>query len=519
MSPQRVPGASHRLFDRPLPRDALNARTEPSRPLFLGPVGSLLKFRWMHPVELVRKLHGSAVGWSWVFNVLRLASGLIILPLVLHKLTKEDLGMYYVLLAQVAIVPLVDFGFGPTVGRFVSYAMGGAKSIRAQGVPEPSGSTEPNHSLLRELLHTTRRLYAGLCVLLLLILLTYGTFLVELTVGQTSSPTATRIAWAITIASAAFDVYANWWGTYLRGMNEVLASARFGVAGMIVRLAVSVGMLMCGGGLVSLPLGTFVGSLVYRRLCRRACLRKLPPRQDSVKVDSRAMLKILWPSSWRIGVQFLSGYLTVNANTSICALFFGLQDNATYGLSGQLLAILAGMASVWTSVKWPIIGQYHARQDLGSLRRLLWPRVWLQNLSFLSGCAMLLLTGPFLLKHFGGGKELIPITWLALLALNGLFEMQFNIWGTLLTMENRVPYLWPTVATNILSLELTLIFVGFTNLGVGSLVLGPLLAGCLFNYWFWPPYAARRIGTRLLRFLVRGPAPEPEQSATTPAKG
>jgi len=444
------------------------------------------------------------VGWSWLFNILRLASGIIILPLVLQKLSKADLGMYYIFLSQAAIVPLVDFGFGPTVGRFVSYAMGGAQSIKAQGVPEPSGSSEPNYPLLWQLLLTTRRLYAYLSVLLLGILLTYGTYLVELTVTQTSSPTVTRIAWGITMVSAAFDVYANCWGTYLRGMNEVLASARIGVQGMLLRLVVSVAMLLGGAGLMALPLGTLCGSFLQRALSRRLCLQHLGPHGASIKADTRAMLKILWPNSWRVGVQFLSGYLTVNANTTICAVYFGLEGNAPYGLSVQVLGIIAGMASVWTATKWPLIGQLRARQDLATLRRVFWPRVWLQNLSYLAAVAGLLLLGPFLLEHFGGGKELLPLSWLALLVLNGLFEVQFNIWGTLITMENRVPYLWPTVATNVLSLALSLTLVQFTNLGLGALVLGPLLSGCLFNYWFWPPYAARRIGTRLLKFMLHG---------------
>jgi O-antigen/teichoic acid export membrane protein len=456
------------------------------------------------PGELVRRLHGSAVGWLWVYNALRLASGVIILPLALHKFTKSDLGMYYVFLSQAAIVTLVDFGFGPTVGRFVSYAMGGARSIQARGVPEPSATTDPNYPLLWQILYTTRRLYGYLTLVLLVILLSYGTYLVELKVMETSSPMTTRIAWSITIMSAAFDVYANWWGVFLAGMNQVRASARIGVAAMSVRLVVSLGLFLGGAGLMSLPLGTMCGSFLQRWLARRACLRQLAPRLKQEPSDTRAMLKILWPNSWRVGIQFLGGYLTANANTAICTMFFGLEATAVYGLSVQLLTISAGMAGVWTATKWPIIGQYHARHDLESLRSVLWPRVWLQNLSFLAAIFGLLLAGPFLLRHFGAGKEILPLTWLALLALNSFFELQFNIWGTLLTLENRVPYLWPTVATNVLSLQLTLIFVGFTDLGLGALVVGPLLAGALFNYWFWPPYAARSIGTSFFKFLCRG---------------
>ncbi len=102
-------------------------------------------------------------------------------------------------------------------------------------------------------------------------------------------------------------------------------------------------------------------------------------------------------------------------------------------------------------------------------------------------------------------KQMLPVGWLALMTLNGFFEMQFVLRGTLLSMENRLPYLWPSLATKVLGLCLSLRLVHFTSLGLGALVLGPLLAGLLFNHWYWPPYAARSLGTTLTRLLFIGP--------------
>src|SRR5947209_3931106 len=94
---------------------------------------------------LANRLQNSAVAWSWVSNGLRLASGFILLPLVVRLLPTPELGMYYVLLSLSAIVPLVDFGFGPTIGRFVGYAVGGAETLQAHGVAPPAGTAAPNY--------------------------------------------------------------------------------------------------------------------------------------------------------------------------------------------------------------------------------------------------------------------------------------------------------------------------------------------------------------------------------------
>lgn len=462
-----------------------------------------------------KRLSNSAVVWSWIFNGFRLASGIIVLPLVLRVLTQADLGMYYVLLSLVALAPIVDFGFGPTIGRFVSYAMGGAETLQAHGVPNPAGGSSPNYPLLWQLLLTTRRLYRYLALAILVILGAWGTFMVELRIGETSSPLITRLAWAATLASTLFDIYSNWWAVYLRGLNEVRTAARIGVMALVVKFIISVALLLSGAGLLSIPIASLAGSIIQRHLARARTLALLKGEPPAKGANIKENLRILWPNSWRLGVQFMSGYLIVNANTAICLLVFGLAANAKYGLSVQLMSIVSGMAMVWTSTKWPVIGQYQARRESLLLQQTLWPRLWLQTLTFLFLAAGIVFCVPFLLRWLGSGKEMLPVSWMTVLAVGTFLDLRFSTWGTLISTENRLPYLWPTVATNILSLTLSLILVHFTSLGLGALVLGPLLAGSLFNYWYWPIYAARGMGTTSLRFLFFGPMKPPREKASS----
>jgi hypothetical protein len=473
--------------------------------------------RWPFAVEVTRpgamlkRLSNSTVAWYWLFNGLRLASGVILLPLVLHKLPTPELGMYYLLMSQVALVPLVDFGFGPTIGRFVSYAMGGAEAIQAQGLAQPGKSHAPNYTLVWQLLSASRMLYRYLTLALLVIVGTAGTLMVELRVNETAFPNLTRLAWAATLLSTLFDIYAGFWGLFIQSMNQVRAGVRIGMVAYLLRLIVTAVLLVCGAGLLSMPLGALAGSVVGRTWARAKCLQLLAGHPPPERAEAKKTFAILWPNSWRTGVQMVAGYLTANGNTQICACVLGLRATAQYGLSVQLLGVATGMAGVWTNVKWPLVGQYIARHDYQALRQILRPRVWLQNLSFVSMAALLILCGPCLLKWFGSGKQMLPPGWLCLMGLDAFLLLQFSFWGTLIFTQNRLPYLWPTVATNILSLLLSLTLIHFTSLGIGALVLGPLLAGSLFNYWYWPPYAARCVGTTLFHFLFRRPGhPNPQ---------
>jgi len=133
--------------------------------------------------------------------------------------------------------------------------------------------------------------------------------------------------------------------------------------------------------------------------------QRLDVSRQPVKPDIQSVLRTLWPNSWRLGLQLMSNYLTVNANTAICLHVFGLAANAKYGLSVQLFNIIAGMANVWVFVKWPLIVQARAKEDHVTIRKLLSQRVWLQNLTYLVAAIPLVLTGPWLIERLGRIKK------------------------------------------------------------------------------------------------------------------
>ena len=175
-----------------------------------------------------------------------------------------------------------------------------------------------------------------------------------------------------------------------------------------------------------------------------------------------SLLGVLWPNSWRAGLQFLSGYLVSIVNAFLCTKIFKLSGYADYGLSVQVAGIVSGMAAVWTAVKWPLVGQYRTQQNYEALRRVLWPRVWLQAGTFILLAVAAGWLGPVLLKWHGSGKQLLPLEWFTLLLLASFMDLQFSFWTTLLSTENRIPSLWPTVITNLCTVVVVLPLINFT---------------------------------------------------------
>jgi hypothetical protein len=456
---------------------------------------------------LCRRGYNSAVVWMWGHNFLRLASGLLLLPLVCRLLPKPDLGMYYLFLSISGLAVMLDFGFSGTIMRFVTYAMGGATRLSAEGVANEQCLDGPNYPLLWELLHTCRVLFRFLALVALVLLGGIGSVFVGYCVDETSQPLFTWVAWAVNILAAASDLYFGLWALYLRSMNQVLAVSRLTTLAYALRLVLACGLLLGGAGLMSLPAATLCGAVLVRWFSKTMCLAQFPPLPPPAKRIWLTQLRIVWPNSWRLGTVLIGSSLAGSVNVMICSSVLGLTANADYGLSLQVATISQSLASVWTLVRWPIIGQQLARQDYAAVRRTIWPRVWLQLLSHGLLVMAAVGLGPVLLTLIRTDKQLLPAGWFALVMINAFLDMQCTLWNTLISMTNRLPMMWSYVITNTTAILLGLVLIHQTRLGVGALVLGPFLAGVAFNYWYWPRVGARMLDAGWLRFMVTRTAP------------
>jgi O-antigen/teichoic acid export membrane protein len=456
----------------------------------------------------VRRAYRSPVIWLWAFYGLRVASGLITLPIVLRVLTASDLGMFYVFASITAILPIIDFGFTPTVTRFVSYATAGATELQAQGVPSTERHLPPNKALLWRLLFTYRKLYRLLALVAFVLLALWGTWNVNINAAETSSLRLTWSAWGVTLLAAVVEIYAGWWNTFLRGMNEVLLSARLAVLGYVLQLILACAMLLLGFGLLSLPLASLVGSLLQRSLSRVHCLRLLEPKPIGLdKHGDLSLLRIVWPNTWRLGIQHLSIYLGTKVPQLIFAAVFGTAVYSRYGLTVQIVGLCSAMASVWTLVRWPLVAQLQSRADSAALQRVVRPASRLQVLTYCVLAVGAVATTPWVLAHIGSHKEVVATKWFILLAVTAFLDLRFAFWTTLLSTANRVPFLWPTVATNLVILA-TLVGLWATGeLDLWALVIVPLIIGAAFNYWYWPLVGAKSLCTSWWSFAFgRGTA-------------
>ncbi|MGZ8939677.1 MAG: hypothetical protein ACXW32_10745, partial [Limisphaerales bacterium] len=352
-------------------------------------------------LNFLQRAWNTAVFWTWVFNGLRFATGILVIPILYRVLSAPDLDMYALFFVLTGFLFTFDQMFSTTIARNVGYAMRGVADLQGQGVMalDENRNSGPNVPLLGQLLSATKRIYRLLSLGILLLLGTGGTWLLLPYFPETSSPTIARIAWLVTILSACLELYTGYWLVFLRGANQMVLSARLSAFIHGTKLVILISLLFGGAALLAAPIAALITGILQRFLARKYTLSILPPdfRLDSSR-DSE-LVRAIWPTSWRLGLILLSINIALVSFGKLITWKWGLGAFYPYHFSYQILyGVCMSMAAVWTYVKWPIVCQLRATGDFDGIQTLLWPRIWLQILTYIVLSVGFITFGPPLLK-------------------------------------------------------------------------------------------------------------------------
>ena len=141
--------------------------------------------------------------WSYAGTILSMGANFLILPFLMYFLDADMLGLWYIFVSIGTITQLFDFGFAVTFARNITYCWSGAKELKKEDVVFSDGG-EPDYELMKEVLSTSKFVYAVLSGIALFFLVTLGTFYV-LSLTKHIKGSIPVISWLI----YAFAVFLN----------------------------------------------------------------------------------------------------------------------------------------------------------------------------------------------------------------------------------------------------------------------------------------------------------------------
>ena len=432
--------------------------------------------------SLIERLLRSAVFYGAFATCIRLGANIFLLPLVLSKLSSEELALWWIFLALGAFANLAEFGFGPSISRVYSFLWAGAEDVETEGLSVVPNSGLPNLPRIRQLNATVRYLYWRLSLAAMVLLSAAGTLFLLKPAAAFAQSLPIWPAWGLYVIAIGFSLGSNHWMLACQGINRMRGVQKiFLWTGLSYLISATI-FILAGFGIMALVIATGLRSLLARELFRRVYLRAVPAVDSLGLNPDPSILKRLWPNAYKFGILSIGVYLQANSNILICSYFLGAQTTAAFGLTAQIGTFLMNFAGLWLAVKWPEITILRTQGRADCMAVLFAKRLALTIGTFVALALLLIMSGNTLLEWKGAQTRLLSNRYLIVYLIYLLQQLFYVQFGSLAYTENVMPFFRVALLTGLgivgLSVILTLFF------GLWGLLLAPFLAETAYSTWF-----------------------------------
>lgn len=428
--------------------------------------------------------------WSYVGTFMGLFSNILVVPFIVYFLDTEMLGLWYVFLSVGAIAHLFDFGFTITFARNITYCWSGARSLKKTGAAFTT-EAEPDYRLMKNILHTCKKIYFLISFAVLVLMLSLGT--IYITNVSNHIPGNTHIiAYIVYVIGSFLNLYFSYYDSFLRGVGAVKDANKNKVIARVIQMISMITLLACGLGILGLSITFLLFGLVFRGLASRKFYhyKDIGKHLSEIKEDvdpteSKELFKTIWHNAWREGLIQISQFCNTQVSVIICSLYFTLAETGVYSLGVQIGGAVTTLAAVLYGTFQPSLQSAYVKKDFNLVGKYMSVIVVMFSITFSLGVIGSIFVGIPLLQLVK------PESIVSVPVLLGIFVYMYLIkfrdcYTSYFSCTNRIIYVWAFLASSALSILLSILFVAVCQWGIWGLIAAQILSQMVFNVWYWP---------------------------------
>lgn len=434
-------------------------------------------------------MKNSKFTWSYLASFLRITSSILIYPIILDKLSVQEVGIWGIFQVFIFLGVIIDFGFNSSFSRNFSYAYAGSITLQKIGVSTKKQALE-NITLLRSLIFSTHRFYRSISILVLILFIPLGSYYL-LNLGLINPEVNTRsviISWLVLATSIAYGLYTHRYESLLVGRDMITLVKIAQILGSICYLLLAFLSAFMETTILGLCFAHMISNIVIRNVYYYGGYKSEVIRlgYSNKQHESDSVLNTIAPNAVRTGITSIGGFLVTKSGVLIAGLYLPLKDVAIFTLTQQAVGVLAGLGTVYAKTIFPSLNVFRINQNIIALRKEYFKSTIMLFVVFLVGGVGLVYWGNYFLNFLTTEIDFLQYHFLIGLIIITLLESNHSVAGLFLTTKNIVPFFLPSVFSGMATLILFFVFFEFCDLGIISLILAPGLVQLLYQNWKWP---------------------------------
>lgn len=437
----------------------------------------------------VKKIFQKDVLWNYAASLLKISSSVLLFPLILSLMASDVFGILSLFITLSSLIFLLDFGFSPSFTRNVSYVFGGVTELKQEGITSVIKNNGIDTKLLEKLISTMRWFYRRMSILLLAVLLIFGTLYLSYLLKQyKGNHYEIYFAWFLFCLVSAFNLNSFYLEPLLMGSGMISASKKITILSQIVYLLAAVIALLLNFGLIGLVASQFLSIILNRMLSKRAFFKSKMKNalKDFSSIRDKEMVRAIYPNAFKLGLTLLGGFMVQRASILIGAIYLPLNEIASYGISYQIASLVGMLSGIFIATNLPKIMKHRVNKEYGVIKDIYKKGQAFSFLLFVIFGGFVLLFGSDILQLLKSNTTLLPENILFTLFILVFIESYFSAAGNFLLTKNSVPFFKASLISGITIVLLLFILFEFFIVDIWILVLVPLVVDLSYQAWKWP---------------------------------
>ena len=446
--------------------------------------------------EKIEHIGKKDIAWSYAGTAFMIGAGIILLPFILHKMSQETVGIWSIFMTINYLVLLLDFGFRPTFARNISYIFSGVKTLQKEGVAHADAEASVDYDLLKGSLIAMRRFYRWMALGVLALLGTVGTgyfyFIMQKYSGDRQDA---MIAWILLIGINCYNLYTFYYDALLTGKGYIKRGQQINIFGQAIYIALAIGLIYAGLGLTAIVASQLVAIVVRRVLSYRVFFtQELQAHLSTAQAkEPKEILSAITPNAVKVGMTQLGGFLVNKASMLLAPVFVSLEMVACFGITVQVMDILARCGSVFYQSYLPKLAQCRAEQDTTGLKRYYLLCTGSLIAIYVVGGLLWVLLGNWALDLIGSQTYFVPTAMLCVMLLISLLEQNHATSAGFIMADNKIPFFIPSLVSGAATVALLWLFLDPLHMGLWGLILAPGVAQLAYQNWKWPSVVIKEL--------------------------
>jgi O-antigen/teichoic acid export membrane protein len=262
----------------------------------------------------------SGIVSSYAATVVMAVVGLVLVPIVLRYVSREEYGLWATIGQAVGFLGLLDIGVGSAVSRRTAQLSGYADAP----------------ARIRRTLSTALAVYCVLSALFLGIGLPLARFVPRLLAVRPSEAPLAAAIFMLMVVYGAMSLPLHVFVKALYGAQRIAEANGVTLLENVLSPAITVVMLLMGIGLVALPLATIAAGIAAGLLGVVLVRRAVPHLKLAWSDITRAETRELFTWSWLLGLNSFAVLVIYQTDNLVVANGSGLAAATTYSLTSRL---------------------------------------------------------------------------------------------------------------------------------------------------------------------------------------